>query len=366
MKHRMLIVGDDLRVNKEHLSYIYDSYEEHFGEVGDINFVSKSDNEILFIVENLIKDQDSLCIFASDESYDFMAKILATLSSDVLELTEQNTIATKNALDSSNGSFVIELNNTKINLIQANPTEKMAEILIKKPENISFFNLFDIDKESAKILLEPLAKPYKVQIYLSEILPNLTIVKTRAEKFGSIDGFKQSVKNLFSQKMIDDKDIVKFIAKKLIEKDIKISFAESCTAGMCASRLGNYDGVSGVFEGSIVSYANRIKNSWLGVSDEVLDTYGAVSEECVRAMLSGVIRSSESDFSIAISGIAGPNGGSDSKPVGTVFVGVLHKDGTSMVERLLLKGDRNYIREQSMLSAFLMVIKLKPDMFLGK
>lgn len=114
-----------------------------------------------------------------------------------------------------------------------------------------------------------------------------------------------------------------------------------------------------------MTYANEMKRDWLGVSDEILQTYGAVSEQCVMAMLKGALKASESDFSLAISGIAGPDGGSEAKPVGTVFVGAYAKDGECIIERLNLNGDRNYIREQSALAAYVCLLKLKPRLFLA-
>ena len=83
------------------------------------------------------------------------------------------------------------------------------------------------------------------------------------------------------------------------------------------------------------------------------------------AMLKGALKASESDFSLAISGIAGPDGGSEAKPVGTVFVGAYAKDGERIIERLNLNGDRNYIREQSALAAYVCLLKLKPSLFLA-
>lgn len=363
MKHRILILGDEIRINKPMMSYICEVYEAHFGEIGEIVFASKSNKELLFIVENLIKDHDSLCIFATDEDYPLMAKILATISSDVLELKDDNTLATKNATDFCKGSFLINLNGAKVNLITANLGKNIGEILIKNELDIGYFNIFGMDKESIKILLEPLANPYKVQICLTEILHNLILIRAEADKFGSLNGFMQSVKNLLSSKMIDDKYVIKFISDKLSQKGLKISFAESCTAGLCASYLTMFAGSSNVFDGSLVTYSNNIKHEWLGVSNDILRDYGAVSYECVEGMLNGALQSSYADFVLAISGVAGPGGGSELKPVGTIYIGALHKDGSKIVERLSLSGNRGYIREQSVLSAFSLLLKLKPDIF---
>jgi nicotinamide-nucleotide amidase len=97
----------------------------------------------------------------------------------------------------------------------------------------------------------------------------------------------------------------------------------------------------------MVSYENSIKSNWLGVGETDLQKYGAVSEEVVSQMLDGIMNASNSDFSIAVSGIAGPNGATDAKPVGTVYVGVRGLEGIQSIEKISLKGDRNYIQTGS-------------------
>jgi len=130
-----------------------------------------------------------------------------------------------------------------------------------------------------------------------------------------------------------------------------------------AAKFARYGGISASFDGSLVTYANHIKHEWLGVEDEILDTYGAVSEPCVKAMVKGTLSTTNADFALAISGIAGPGGGTANKPVGTVYVAAGDRNGNIEVERLLLKGERNYVREQSVLSAYLCLLRLKSEIF---
>lgn len=101
-----------------------------------------------------------------------------------------------------------------------------------------------------------------------------------------------------------------------------IGTAESCTAGMIAARLGDYAGVSDVFLGGVVSYANEVKTNVLGVPETVLAAFGAVSEECAKHMAEGARRVLLADIAVSVTGIAGPGGGSAEKPVGTVCFGV--------------------------------------------
>jgi nicotinamide-nucleotide amidase len=131
----------------------------------------------------------------------------------------------------------------------------------------------------------------------------------------------------------------------------KITFAESCTGGLIASFLTKISGSSNVFDGSVVSYANEIKSKWLGVDERVLEKFGAVSEETVQQMLLGILEISENDYAVAVSGIAGPTGGTKEKPVGTVFIGVSDKNGKFFVERLQLNGSREEVQYQTMMNA---------------
>ncbi|MBR5234548.1 MAG: CinA family protein [Clostridia bacterium] len=108
----------------------------------------------------------------------------------------------------------------------------------------------------------------------------------------------------------------------LTERKMKITTAESCTGGMIAQMITDISGASSVFDCGIVSYSNEIKHSLLGVSEETLKTYGAVSEETVREMVSGALKISGADIAVAVSGIAGPLSDNTQKPVGLIYIAV--------------------------------------------
>ena len=150
--------------------------------------------------------------------------------------------------------------------------------------------------------------------------------------------------------------MVKKVIKNLIEKNISITTAESCTGGLIASEIVKNSGVSAIYSGSIVSYSNEIKHKLLKVEEEVLKRYGAVSKECVEQMCYGVQKIFEADIAIAVSGIAGPDGGSKEKPVGTVFIAVLYKNEL-VIEKNLFKGSRNEIQQSAKNRAFELVNK---------
>ena len=139
-------------------------------------------------------------------------------------------------------------------------------------------------------------------------------------------------------------ELVQQLAAKLTEKGWMLATAESCTGGMIAAACTEIAGSSQWFDRGFVTYSNEAKTEMLGVPAELITQHGAVSEEVVRAMAEGAIRHSRAQVSIAVTGIAGPRGGSVEKPVGTVWVGWCVNMKVSSV-LLHAHGERNQIRE---------------------
>ncbi len=129
----------------------------------------------------------------------------------------------------------------------------------------------------------------------------------------------------------------------LMKRGLTVATAESCTGGMIASRLVNIPGVSEIFGTGVVTYANEAKEKLLGVRHETLVRYGAVSEETALEMVRGLAALSGADVTIATTGIAGPDGGTEEKPVGTVYIGVGVKD-SYVARRFWFPGDRGAVR----------------------
>lgn len=154
-----------------------------------------------------------------------------------------------------------------------------------------------------------------------------------------------------------DKTMPKTVLNLLIEAGATLALAESCTGGMLAAQLVEYPGASRTLLESFVSYANEAKVHSLGVSEDTLRAHGAVSAECAREMAEGARRVSGSDYAVSITGIAGPDGWTDEKPVGTVFIG-LAGDFETQVVKIHLNGDRMRIRSLSCLNA-LNLLRLK-------
>jgi nicotinamide-nucleotide amidase len=132
----------------------------------------------------------------------------------------------------------------------------------------------------------------------------------------------------------EDKRVIEEVLVSLLtERGQTLATAESCTGGYVASRLTDVSGASRVFEHGFVTYANAAKQRWLGVSEALLTSHGAVSEPVARAMAEGALLAAGGDHALALTGIAGPNGGSEEKPVGTVFMALASKGQETLVRR---------------------------------
>ena len=128
--------------------------------------------------------------------------------------------------------------------------------------------------------------------------------------------------DILGENVLDENDIPleEIIGKLLKEQKLTLSTAESCTGGNIAARITSVPGCSAYFKGSVVAYSNEVKNELLQVSEDALNRYGAVSEEVVKEMVKGAMNSLKTDCAVAVSGIAGPDGGTAEKPVGTVWI----------------------------------------------
>jgi nicotinamide-nucleotide amidase len=149
----------------------------------------------------------------------------------------------------------------------------------------------------------------------------------------------------------DDVSLEGAIVTELIRRGLTIATAESCTGGAVADALVGVAGVSQTFRGAIVAYANEVKTSLLGVSEETLATVGAVSEETALAMARGARRRLGTDIAISTTGVAGPDGGTPEKPVGLVWFGYAGPDGTAQAVKMTFPGTRADIRMRAATAA---------------
>ena len=146
------------------------------------------------------------------------------------------------------------------------------------------------------------------------------------------------------------------VVKMLKAAKMTVTTVESCTGGLLSGTLVDVVGVSDVFNQAFVTYANEAKHSLVGVNQETLDSYGAVSEETAREMAEGGAKAAKADACLSVTGIAGPDGGTAEKPVGLVYIGC-HVNGSTVVERNIFSGTRREVREQSVLAALKLLKK---------
>jgi nicotinamide-nucleotide amidase len=150
--------------------------------------------------------------------------------------------------------------------------------------------------------------------------------------------------------------LIESLAQMLRERGLHLVTAESCTGGLIAAACTSVAGSSDWFERGIVSYSNDAKTELLGVSAALIAKHGAVSAEVARAMAEGALAHSPADLSLAVTGVAGPSGGTAAKPVGTVWLALARRGEPAQATLLQLKGDRAEVREQTVDRALQMAL----------
>lgn len=203
-------------------------------------------------------------------------------------------------------------------------------------------------------------------------LPNFNMVKLRLSQVSTSEEPQNDIDHYFTQLQesipedvfcLGDIDPALYVSNYFIKHNIRFTTAESCTGGWVAHRLMQAPGISAIYPGSLVAYANEIKQGELGVDATIFDTHGAVSEACALAMAQGALVKFGVDLAISTTGIAGPGGGSKEKPVGLVYIAVATKE-TQFCKPFRLFGNREQIIQRSSNAALWMVkqvLKMPPD-----
>ena len=154
------------------------------------------------------------------------------------------------------------------------------------------------------------------------------------------------------------KNLANKLVKKLIQKKLKISFAESCTGGMLSSTITSVIGSSKVFNLGLVTYSNKVKIDILKVPKKVITQYGAVSKECCLAMVKNLSKISKANISVSITGIAGPSGGTKIKPVGLVYIGIKKGNKIIIKKNLFKSQNRISIQKSSVITSLKIINKI--------
>lgn len=202
----------------------------------------------------------------------------------------------------------------------------------------------------------------KITIENTHLVTNITLtgMNTGVELLRfQMNRYHNNLNSIFTRDVVsmEDRTVPEVLGELLHERELTVACAESCTGGNMAHRITQVPGSSSYFLGSVVSYSNDVKARVLGVSRSAISTHGAVSKEVVEDMAKGVASLMRSDCAIATSGIAGPDGGTPLKPVGTVWIAVKYRD-TIVSECLHFKGDRNAVIESASNHGMVMLINL--------
>ncbi len=205
----------------------------------------------------------------------------------------------------------------------------------------------DLEPTSDKVRLAYLPSYKGVDLRVTAISAN------ESEAVESADSLAKAITSRIGDYVFTntDESLPEIVGKLLRAKGKTVATAESCTGGLIAKMLTDLAGSSDYFRGSVVSYANDVKEKVLKVPREMLIAKGAVSHEVAEAMASGVLKLADADYAISVTGVAGPGGGTAEKPVGLVFVGYADKSGKVSSEQLKLFGTRERIRERSAMMA---------------
>lgn len=223
------------------------------------------------------------------------------------------------------------------------------------PSTFTKIQFYNISESNLMSLLEDKLKYIKYSTKLELNIGPSIIFKEKNEKTNEIIDYIYKNMNDY----IVPNDPIKYLIETLSQNRYTISTAESCTGGLIGKLITDIPGSSKVYMGSIVAYSNKIKNKILNINDDILENDGAVSEKTVRLMAINSAKILESDFSIAISGFAGPNGGTKENPVGTIYFSFFDKKRDIIyIEKKLYSGTRGSIREKCAYYAIIRFLKL--------
>lgn len=361
MKKHIFFVGKKFKFNTSLHEYIARQTLQKIGNADSIHYFNDSDNSLFLQLEQILQTECQLLIYTTKTTFSVVGKLLSTISEDNQVLQENMLIPSQTTLYEDN-SYLLEYSNSYINVLQVTEGELLPSILLNNDNPSAIIQIFEEDIQTVSALLEPLAQTYEVRLDLTQVVEGWVGVHIESNRYGNISKFILSAKQLMPKNIIDASNIYAYIIETLRAHNKKISFAESCTGGLIASRFTQVSGSSAVFEGSLVTYSNHLKSAWLAVEDTTLEELGAVSAEVVEQMSEGARNVSYADYAIAVSGIAGPDGGTDDKPVGTVYISVRSKTDETK-QHLHFYGDRNYVQDQSANYAIKMLLLLDKELF---
>ncbi len=361
MKTHLLLIGNKFIYNNSLKEYIIRNIHNNIDFLDNISFFKEGDNTLFEHLDSLLNTQNNVIIVTTKQNFSTIGKVICTVTFDN-QILKNNMLIPSECDLYEQGTYLLKYEKSVVNVIHVDEMQEMPKCLIYKEISHHTINIFNEQSDSLKIILDPIAQTYDVHIDIVNIIDGWTKVNITSKKYGNISQFIGSTKQLLPSKIIETSNIVKYIIERLTHTNKKITFAESCTGGLLSYYFTKENGASNILDGSLVTYSNLIKENWLAVDENILKENGAVSEEVVSEMSDGAINVSSANYALSISGIAGEGGGTQEKPVGTVYIGVRTQDKHEEIH-LSLHGDRNYIQSQSVLYAIKLLLLIDKEMF---
>lgn len=351
----LLIIHNGLSDSPQTVAYIRREFEACAKKVTNTLLVDENDASLFLILESSVSLSKTLLVITSKKSFATVGKILCTLNDDELDAKETLLIPKKADIYDESG-YLLVMESCHINVMHTEFGRQLSPILLHEKSPEITLNLFGVEADDAKTLLTSIAESCRIRLATHPHVGGWGILRVHSDISCDINHFLDQVEIIFGNKVIVGDDIAEHLVARLVSLKKKISFAESCTGGRIASLLTGVSGSSAVFDGSMITYANEIKAGWLGVNATSLTAYGAVSSVVVEEMAAGILQKSGADYAVAVSGVAGPTGGSAEKPVGTVYIACASREAGIRSERLALQGDREYIQTAAAYNALRLLI----------
>ncbi len=361
MKLHLILIGNKFVYNSSLRDYILRSIELKTDFIDSVTYFKESDNSIFLYIEKELNSCDHIIIVTTKQNFSTIGKLICTATSDS-QILQDNMLLPQKCTLFQERSYLLEYENSVTNVMQMDEGQKMPQILLQNKSTRETVHVFEEEKETLLAILTPVAQTYNVLINITQEVEGWLRVDIVSNKYGEISNFIRSVKQLLPKQLIAAPNIQMYIINTLSKNKKKISLAESCSGGLLSYYFTKNNGASKILDGALVTYSNELKENWLAVEHKSLEEKGAVSFEVVREMSDGVLNVSGADYALSISGIAGDAGGTKSKPVGTVYIGVRSKS-SNKEERLHFSGDRNYIQHQSVLYAIKMLLLIDKEIF---
>ena len=264
------------------------------------------------------------------------SKIYILLPGPPFEMKSMFTESVRDYLAAKTGEVIYSRTLRVFGIGESDLEEKLGEVMKSENPTIAMY-----------------AKPGEVTLRLT------TLAKDSTEAERLLEPLTAKVREILGDMVYgegEDYSLAQAVVERLKPRGLKVSFAESCTGGLVAAKLTDIPGASEVFDGGIVTYSNEQKEKLLGVPSEMLEEFGAVSQEVAEAMARGVRERFGADIGVGITGVAGPSGGTADKPVGLVYIGICGVDEEVECRELRLgERERKIIRERTAMYALDMV-----------